>query len=152
MADHHYTFRPGGKRMSHEVGPPGQKIVFLTSDDKAVWGSHRPAPWAGIVRSDRLEGLFCFLFRNEGYPHAPSSILTQEAVGLTALRWGLDDFWTYVAKEHVQSSNPGYCYLEAGFKHNGWVESTKLGVLRRLVMVKTDVERLATQHMREMQC
>lgn len=29
-----------------ELGPPGMKIVLIGNDGKAVWGSHRPAPWA----------------------------------------------------------------------------------------------------------
>jgi hypothetical protein len=137
MADRHYSFF--GTPMSHEVGPPGQKIILLTSDSKAVWGSHRPAPWANITRADGLVGLFCFLFRNEGYAGAKSSDLVTEAVGLTAGRWGVADFWTYVARDHIASSNPGYCYLKAGFEHDGWVDSGKLGRLRRLKMPASKV-------------
>lgn len=118
--------------MAHEIGPPGQKIVLLTDDNKAVWGSHRPAPWAGITRADGLEGSFCFLFRNEGYDVCLSSDLVREAVVLTQERWGVSDFWTYIGADHVPG-NPGYCFLQAGFQHDGWVQSQKLGRLRRLV-------------------
>src|SRR3990170_2168664 len=87
MADRHYSFWQHHKRpKSYGLGPPGQKIIFLTADGKAVGGSHRPAPWANITRSDGLTGLFCFLYRNEGYP-IPSSVLIREAVGRTAARW-----------------------------------------------------------------
>ena len=133
MADRHYSFQGGPERqMSHEVGPPGQKIIFLTEDGKAVWGSHRPAPWAGITRADNLSGHFCFIFRNEGYRPIRSSELIKEAVGRTIDRWGEADFWTYIGAEHVESANPGYCFLVAGFEHDGWVTSSKLGRLRRL--------------------
>ncbi len=142
MADRHYSFSNTASRNSHEVGPPGQKIILVTADSKAIWGSHRPAPWAGIKRSDGLSGLFCFLFRNEGYVVAQSSDLIREAVVITALRWGSEDFWTYVAGAHVTSSNPGYCYLVAGFEHDGWVQSAKLGKLRRLLMPQARVEEL----------
>ena len=135
MTDRHYSFwRHHNRPASHEVGPPGQKVILLTSDCKAVWGSHRPAPWAGITRSDGLTGLFCFIFRNEGYPLALSSELIREAVGITAAKWGADDFWTYVGTEHIKSSNPGFCFLKAGFEHDGWANSAKLGLLRRLRM------------------
>jgi len=63
-----------------------------------------------------------------------SSDLIREAVALTEQRWGPADFWTYVAKDKVESSNPGYCFLAAGFEHDGWTESQKLGTLRRLVL------------------
>ena len=143
MADRHYSFwKHHNRPNSHEVGPPGQKIILLTSDSKALWGSHRPAPWAGITRSDGLTGLFCFIFRNEGYSEACSSDLIREAVGLTASRWGMDDFWTYVARDKVRSTNPGYCFLKAGFEHDGWTESAKLGQLRRLKMPKATVAAL----------
>jgi len=135
MADRHYSFWQHHNRpSSHEVGPPGQKIILLTADGKAVWGSHRPAPWAGITRADGLTGLFCFIYRNEGYPLALSSELICEAVGLTGARWGVSDFWTYIGAEHVKSRNPGYCFLQAGFEHHGWTQSAKLGLLRRLRM------------------
>ena len=135
MAARHYSFwRHHNRPMSNEVGPPGQKIILLTADSKALWGSHRPHPNAGIVRVDGLNGMFCFIFRNEGYPLALSSELIREAVALTRSRWGIMDFWTYVAKDKIQSSNPGYCFLQAGFEHDGWVESAKLGTLRRLLM------------------
>jgi hypothetical protein len=137
MADRHYSFF--GKPMSHEVGPPGQKIILLTADGRALWGSHRPAPWAGIVRADGLEGHHCFIFRNEGYAQVRSSDLIREAVSLTLQRWGPGDFWTYVGAEHVASENPGYCFLVAGWRHDGWVESAKLGRLRRLKLVESEV-------------
>lgn len=138
MADRHYTFQ-GKLLMAHEVGPPGQKIVLLTNDCKAVWGSHRPAPWAGITRGDGLEGAFCFLFRNEGYMQCLSSELITEAVAFTRERWGSADFWTYIGAEHVQGTNPGFCFLKAGFQHDGWVCSQKLGRLRRLKLTGTPV-------------
>jgi len=140
MADRHYSYWHHHNRpMSHEVGPPGQKIILLTVDGKAVWGSHRPAPWVGIQRSDNLAGLFCFLFRNEDYPLALSSVLIREAVAITAERWGVDDFWTYIGVQHVASPNPGYCFLQAGFIHDGYVHSAKLGTLRRLKMPRLTV-------------
>lgn len=147
MADRHYSF--SGTPMAREVGPPGQKIIYLTDDCKAVWGSHRPAPWAGIQRADGLSGAFCFLFRNEGYPLARSSELIREAVARTSLRWGCDDFWTYIGADHVGSSNPGYCYLQAGFVHDGWVQSAKLGKMRRLCMPKTEAALLTSDYRAE---
>mgnify|MGYP001611601067 CR=1 FL=1 len=137
MADRHYSYcAPLNRPRGPEVGPPGQKIVLLTSDCKAVWGSHRPAPWTGLKRADGIDAWCCFIYRNEGYPLAKSSDLIREAVSLTIGRWGLapQGMVTYVAVDHVKSSNPGYCYLQAGWQHDGWVQSRKLGKLRRLVL------------------
>lgn len=129
LADRHYSRQKVGSR---EIGPPGQKLIYMTVDGRCLWGSHRPAPWAGIDRADGFMGHSCFIFRNEG--PLLSSELIVEAVGLTAKVWGVAPFITYVAKDHVESPNPGYCFLVAGFEHNGWVESGKLGTLRRLIM------------------
>ena len=137
MADRHYSYRPlKGRQRGPEVGPPGQKIVLLTEDGKALWGSHRPAPWTGLKRADGIDAWCCFIFRNEGYPGAKSSVLIQEAVARTVQKWGIapQGFITYVAQAHIQSTNPGWCYLQAGWEHDTWVWSAKLGWLRRLLL------------------
>jgi hypothetical protein len=129
LADDHYSRQTPGSR---EIGPPGQKLVLLSHDHKAVWGSHRPAPWTGIQRMDGFAGHNCFIFRNTGA--VLSSDLIREAVGITALRWGLAPFLTYVAVDHVRSTNPGYCYIQAGFVRAGYRNQTKLGRMARLEM------------------
>lgn len=134
MANHHYTYRPVKSRvMGKEVGPSGQKIVLLTADGKAVWGSHRPAPWTGIKRMDGFDGVSCFIFRNEGCS-VLSSNLIREAVGYTVNRWGVSAFLTYVGVECVSSDIPGYCFIRAGFKGVGYTHSSKIGWMRKLVM------------------
>jgi hypothetical protein len=71
-----------------------------------------------------------------------SSGLIREAVGLTRDLWGVADFMTYVSAEKVKSINPGYCFLRAGFKSDGWIKG-KHGRMRRLVMASSEVERCA---------
>ena len=134
LADDHYSRQKIGSR---EIGPPGQKIVLLNHDHTAVWGSHRPAPWAGIERLDKFSGSSCFIFRNTG--DTLSSILIREAVGITALRWGDDPFITYVALNRIRSSNPGFCFLKAGFDRVGYNSKTKLGLMARLEMSSIEV-------------
>ena len=129
LADDHYSRQTPGSR---EIGPPGQKLVLLSPDHTAVWGSHRPAPWTGIQRMDGFKGHNCFIFRNTG-PILSSSLIW-EAVGITALRWGAAPFITYVAVDHVRSTNPGYCYIQAGFVRTGYRDQTKLGRMARLEM------------------
>jgi hypothetical protein len=140
LADGHYTYRPvKSRKMGREVGPPGQKIVMLTPDGRAVWGSHRPAPWSGVKRADGFEGATCFIYRNTGYS-VMSSALIREAVGYTASLWGVSRFLTYVGVEYVGSSNPGYCFIKAGFVPlPGFSYSSKIGVMRKLVMTADEV-------------
>ena len=143
LADRHYS---RGTIGAIGFAPPGQTIILLTPDEKALWGSHRPAPWAvddegeKITRIDGFEGHSCFIFRNEGA--GLSSELIQEAVGITCHKWGAAPFLTYVAVEKVASVNPGYCYLKAGFKGVGYTKSGKHGVLRKLVMDEATVTSL----------
>lgn len=134
FADRHYTYRPVLSRaMGREVGPPGQKIVLLSFDGKAVWGSHRPAPWSGVKRMDGFEGASCFIYRNEGCPVLSSSLI-REAVGYTVSKWGVSAFLSYVGVECVEGDVPGYCFIRAGFKSVGYTHSSKIGWMKKMVM------------------
>lgn len=136
LADRHYSRQKVGSR---ELGPPGQKILLLGKDGMAVWGSHRPAPWAKLERMDGFKGHSCFLFRNEG--PVLSSLLIREAVALTAMEWGKDAFVTYVAAEKIRSVNPGACYIKAKFRRVGFRDKTKHGRMAKLIM---DAEEVST--------
>jgi len=137
LARPHYS---RAKPDSRELGPPGQKIVLVGRDGKAVWGSHRPAPWAGVKRMDGFEGHSCFIFRNDGGPL--SSLIIREAVAYTARKWGLAPFITYVAIEKVRHKrDPGRCFIKAGFHRVSVKERTKHGPMLRLEMSVDEVSR-----------
>lgn len=121
-----------------ELGPPGQKLIWMGEDGKALWGSHRPAPWANVKRMDGFEGHSCFIFRNAGGPL--SSLIIREAVALTALEWGVAPFITYVAIKKVKSPNPGYCFVKAGFHKASVKEKTKHRAVLRLEMDEAGVQ------------
>jgi hypothetical protein len=127
----HYSRQKPGTR---EIGPPGEKLVFITLDYQALWGSHRPAPWTSATRADKFKGHSCFVFRRFPDCDSLASSLIREVVGLTALIWGDAPFITYVGVNHVKSDNPGYCYKKAGFIHIGFKDGTKLGRMARLEM------------------
>lgn len=125
---------------SKELGPPGQKIVLLGEDSKALWGSHRPAPWAGIERIDGFKGHSCFIFRNDGGPL--SSTIIRQAVAITALIWGPAAFITYVAINKVKHKrDPGRCFIKAGFKRVALKQKTKHGPMLRFEMDEAEVAR-----------
>jgi hypothetical protein len=137
IARPHYS---RAKPDSQELGPPGQKIVLVGEDGKALWGSHRPAPWAGVKRMDGFEGHSCFIFRNCGGPL--SSLLIKEAVGFTAKRWGVAPFITYVAMDKVRRKrDPGRCFIRAGFHPVAVKNKTKHGRMLRLEMSSELVEK-----------
>jgi hypothetical protein len=130
FAQPHYSIQTPN---SKELGPPGQKIILMGSDGKALWGSHRPAPWANIKRMDGFEGHSCFIFRNAGGPL--SSTIIREAVAITAAKWGIAAFITYVAIDKVKHKrDPGRCFIKAGFEPIQIRSKTKHGKMLRLEM------------------
>lgn len=130
LARPHYS---RAKPDSKELGPPGQKIVLVGCDGRALWGSHRPAPWCGILRMDGFEGHSCFIFRNDGGPL--SSLIIREAVAYTGIKWGPAAFITYVAIDKVKHKrDPGRCFIKAGFKKIWISVKTKHGPMLRLEM------------------
>ncbi len=114
LADRHYSRQKPG---TPQFCRPGQNIVLLTQDGRALWVSWRPKP--GIQRMDGLDAIECTMFRNEG-PYL-SSDLIREAVELTLAKWGRpkDGLLTYIAHEKVRSSNPGCCFKKAGWRRDG---------------------------------
>jgi len=136
IARPHYS---RAKPDSAELGPPGQKILLVGRDGKALWGSHRPAPWVKEVkRMDGFEGHSCFIFRNDGGPL--SSILIREAIAITVKKWGVAPFISYVAVNKVRRKrDPGRCFIKAGFHKAGIRKKTKHGPMLRLEMGLFDV-------------
>ena len=91
--------------------PPGQTIVLLSDDERAVWGWWRPHPNSGLRAMNNLDGWSCTIFRNEGPTRSSDLILSAEQMLLAAgVTIGPDGFLTYVYDRKIQSQNPGYCF------------------------------------------
>lgn len=114
LADRHYSRQHPG---SPTLGPPGKRLCMVTPDERAVWLSH----WTQHP-DDGQDAYRCSIFRNEG-PEL-SSDLIRSAVALTERMWGappVDGWITWIDPRKVASSNPGYCFLAAGWtKDRGW--------------------------------
>lgn len=122
LADRHYTARPRRSELRSKrkrtVGPPGERLVFVTEDARAAWISLRQEPatvdhaWPGA--------LVCSLFRNEG--PTLSSELIVHAVALTVEKWGpipRAGFITFVdpAKTRARRSRSVLVVLGLGVPH-----------------------------------
>lgn len=119
LADRHYSRQTIGHPMFTR---PGKNLVLRTSSGDAVW-----VTWSGI-RDDGLESHECTIFRNESGHR--SSDLIRFAVEATYGEWGelpRDGLITYVDADKVRSTNPGFCFKKAGWKHIG--ESKKRGLI-----------------------
>lgn len=111
LADRHYSRRKPG---SGQFMPPGQTIVLL--GDEAVWGWWRPHPASGLQAMNGLDGWTCTIFRNEG-PGRSSELVTAAEQFLPDV--GPDGLITYVWDAKIRSTNPGYCFKQAGYRVTG---------------------------------
>jgi hypothetical protein len=106
-------WRSVSRRRSHDGGRivgPGERIVLLTADSSAlfVWRKEKPE-----YRMDGQKGVNCAVFRNEG--SVLSSVLIREADQLAWQEWPGERHFTYVDPREIRSTNPGYCFLQAGW-------------------------------------
>lgn len=108
----HYSARhyKDGRRRTLFVGP-GEKMVLMTIECDALF------VWRKFISDDGQEGVNCAVFRNEGA--RLSSGLIVEAEALAAVRWPGERLYTYVAPHKIRSTNPGYCFLMAGWAQCG---------------------------------
>lgn len=102
-------------------------MVLLTPCARAlfVWRqfiTKDPTATAGDVN--------CAIFRNEGAGMA--SDLIKAAMPLAWDRWGPRRLYTYVNPRRVRSSNPGCCFLRAGWRRCGVTKTRRLLILEAL--------------------
>ena len=109
LANRHYSRK---KPDSPIFVGPGDRIVLITEDENALFVWRR-----SVYRRDGQRGIECSLFRNEGPQR--SSELIREACLWAWQRWPGERLFTYVNGRKVKSTNPGYCFLMAGWKQAG---------------------------------
>ncbi len=121
----HYSYAPyrDGRRPRHFVGP-GEKMVLLTPAADALF------VWRKFVSGDGQLGVNCAVFRNEG--PLLSSELIREAMRMAWTRWPGARLFTYVNPRKIRSTNPGYCFLLAGWRRCGVTKWNKLVILEAL--------------------
>lgn len=130
LADRHYSRRKVG---APQFMPPGQTVVLLTEDARAVFGWWRPHPDSGIVAMNRRDGWTCTIFRNEGAGRSSDLILAAEqALYASGHSIGADGLLTYVWDRKVASSNPGYCFKCAGWRPIGRSADGRKTLLQKL--------------------
>lgn len=108
----HYSRRvyKDGRRPRLFVGP-GEKMVLVSYDQRALF------VWRKFVDDSGQQGVNCAVFRNEG--SEKSSEMIREADDLAWRRWHGARLYTYVDGGKIRSSNPGFCFLAAGWRRCG---------------------------------
>ena len=99
-----------GRRRTLFVGP-GQKVVLRTWEGDAMF------VWRKFKDDSGQRGANCAVFRNES-PHQ-SSALIRQADRIAHALWPYCRRYTYINAKAVRSSNPGYCFLVAGWRRCG---------------------------------
>jgi hypothetical protein len=90
---------------------PGDKLVLRTETADAVF------VWRKFTDDSGQQGVNCAIFRNES-EHL-SSLLIRQADAIADAVWTDRRHYTYVRREAVRSSNPGFCFLKAGWQRCG---------------------------------
>jgi hypothetical protein len=90
---------------------PGKKVVLLTDTHDGL------CVWRKFIDNSGQRGVNCAVFRNEG--KYKSSGLIIEAVEIARRTWPHERFYTYVNSRKIKSTNPGYCFMAAGWRKCG---------------------------------
>lgn len=123
LARRHYSAKKNRRPKQRQFVGSGEKLVLMSPWDDALF------VWRKFIDDSGQQGVNCAIFRNEGYEQ--SSAMIREADALAWERWPGERHYTYVDGREVQSSNPGYCFLKAGWNKCG-VTSKGLLILERV--------------------
>lgn len=124
LFDRHYsrTIYADGRQPKLFVGP-GQKLVLSTPCRRALF------VWRKFISDSGEDGVNCAVFRNDGA--GLSSALISEADAIADRKWPGERHYTYVNPRKVRSTNPGFCFLKAGWRKCGITKRRKYLVLER---------------------
>jgi hypothetical protein len=111
LADRHYSRRTIG---ATQFCYSGRKLVLRDARGDVLFVWMFPD---STLRSDGQTGYNCAIFRNESERRSSEIILEAERFAFE--KWGPNRLYTYVAPRKIKSTNPGYCFLMAGWKRAG---------------------------------
>jgi hypothetical protein len=114
----HYSARRCRNRQRRKIVGPGEYIMLRTAPGDALF------IWRRFRDASGQTGVCCAAFRNEGTHQ--SSELIRQADAIAHRCWPGERHYTYVNPRRVRSTNPGFCFLRAGWRRCG---RTKGGLL-----------------------
>lgn len=128
LYERHYSgiARTGRRRVAQFVGP-GRKVVLRLWPDSGVF------VWREFIDDSGQEGINCAVFRNESGHR--SSGLIREADAIADWLWPDRRHYTYVDSQKVRSSNPGFCFIAAGWQRCGMTKGG-LVILERGILAQ----------------
>lgn len=120
----HYSYNPARNRTTSHFVAPGENLVLLspTHDALFIWVLEK-------YRKDGQQGVNCAAFRNESNRRASDLILAAEEFAWR--KWPGQRLFTFVDSRKIRSSNPGYCFIKAGWQRCGMTKGG-LHILEKL--------------------
>jgi hypothetical protein len=73
--------------------------------------------WRKFIDDSGQQGVNCAVFRNES--SLRSSDLIRQADAVADCAWPGERHYTYVNSEAIRSTNPGFCFVAAGWRRCG---------------------------------
>jgi len=124
LADRHYSRRtPGARQFCYS----GRKLVLRNAEGSVLFVWMFPDV---KLRMDTQTGFNCAIFRNESERRSSEIIL--EAERFAVAKWGPNRAYTFVDGRKVRSSNPGWCFIAAGWRKCGKTKSGKIILEKQL--------------------
>jgi hypothetical protein len=120
---HYSAYQYADGRVRKLFCGPGEKIVLRTEAGDALF------VWRKFKDDSGQEGINCAVFRNES--EHQSSTLIRQADAIADCVWPDSRHYTYVNAARVASSNPGFCFLKAGWQKCGVTKWNRLVILER---------------------
>ena len=124
----HYSSRglPAADYRRYGIAGPGETLTLLTPLANALW------LWRRHIDDSGQRGACCAIFRTESTT-VLASRLVHAACAIAWHRWPGQRLYTYVDPRHLpKGSNPGYCFLVAGWTRLPGRTLGGLHVLERL--------------------
>ena len=112
LYERHYSCRryADGRKRKLFVGP-GEKVVLRTAEGDALF------VWRRFIDDSAQKGINCAVFHNESQYR--SAVLIRQADAIADCLWPDCRHYTYVDPQAIKSTNPGFCFLAAGWHRCG---------------------------------
>jgi hypothetical protein len=106
-----YRYADGRERDNGQFVGPGEKVVLRTKRADALF------VWRVFIDDSGQDGINCAVFRNES--SRQSSSLVRQADQIADCLWPDRRHYTYVDPAKIASTNPGFCFIAAGWRRCG---------------------------------
>lgn len=112
LYERHYScYRYADGRERKRFVGPGERVVLRTERADALF------VWRKFIDDSGQDGINCAVFRNESAIR--SSELIRQADQIADCLWPDSRHYTYVDQKAIASTNPGFCFIAAGWSRCG---------------------------------